>query len=370
MSDPRETSGPTPSWVRDRPDAEAGTDDAGAPGTPRTPPPKRDPLAGLKKAVFAIPPIWRDVFAAGLIISILMVSLWGFTGQPLDQAPLVVVESGSMMHAEQPYGRVGTIDPGDLILVKTTSGPGDIVSMYGARDSITDATGTGDRDGYGDDGDVIIYRPDGSDRETPIIHRVVTWVEVQRSGTGTCFSYHDPFGHWLRCRSDVHLPDIGIEHERDFRVSGWITKGDNPTTNREADQVSIIPGELVQSEWVIGKARGEIPWVGLLKFIIQGNTVRVPGADWCIVGQAKAPCDTFVMLWVSLGVLILVPLVLEYVAHLRRERAERAEIRREYSQARVLPKGPGPEPPEEGRAAHPPPKRVVRKPRWEDEDDR
>ena len=54
----------------------------------------------------------REVtFAIGLV-TILLGSMWVATG---SFPPLVVVESGSMMHEDE--GSVGAIDPGDLILV-------------------------------------------------------------------------------------------------------------------------------------------------------------------------------------------------------------------------------------------------------------
>ena len=79
----------------------------------------------------------QGVLLAALVILVLG-TLWGYTGQPLGDSPVVVVESGSMMHCKngnpqygddcrpERYGRLGFIDPGDLILVKDIDRAGDV----------------------------------------------------------------------------------------------------------------------------------------------------------------------------------------------------------------------------------------------------
>jgi len=115
----------------------------------------------------------RDVLAAVAIVGILLASLWAYTGQ-FPNTPMVVVTSGSMMHADAPYGKIGTIDPGDLILVKKISSKDDVLTR-GARDNPATHHRT-----YGDYGDVIIYHPMGNKKRTPIIHRAICWTkEIQ-----------------------------------------------------------------------------------------------------------------------------------------------------------------------------------------------
>ncbi|RJU97628.1 MAG: hypothetical protein DWC00_00865, partial [Candidatus Poseidoniales archaeon] len=53
----------------------------------------------------------REVLLAGGMIVILIFALYAHTG---SMPPLVVVESSSMIHAEE--GEVGSIDAGDLVL--------------------------------------------------------------------------------------------------------------------------------------------------------------------------------------------------------------------------------------------------------------
>jgi signal peptidase I len=167
-----------------------------------------------------IPPLARDLLVAVAVISLLMGSLWTYTGQPLGQAPLVVVESGSMMHADAGYGRMGTIDPGDLILVKRVpdGDPMRVVTLYGSRASgAPQQPGEGSRSGYGMAGDVIIFRQDDcrprDQNPPPIIHRAITWVEVRGEGDARRYSYHDESGNWLTDRVSVDLPVLRGSHE-------------------------------------------------------------------------------------------------------------------------------------------------------------
>ena len=54
----------------------------------------------------------REATLAIGLVTILLGSMWIATG---SFPPMVVVESGSMMHEDE--GSVGAIDPGDLVLV-------------------------------------------------------------------------------------------------------------------------------------------------------------------------------------------------------------------------------------------------------------
>lgn len=243
----------------------------------------------------------RDLLVVGVLLMVVLGGFWTYTGQPFPgTSPLVVVESGSMMHPEPAYGRVGTIDPGDLVLVKRVDRPGDVRTAYSPEG----------RTGYGGHGDVIVYRPHGSDDATPIIHRAITWVEVTEVDGERRYAYHDERGEWIEDERSVNLPSVGIR-QRQFEESGFVTKGDNPATNELADQITHTSGRLVAPDWVVGKARGEIPWIGLIKLALAGNPVPSDTRDQCPFLAAWAPCDTWVMLGASVGTLILVPVVLE-----------------------------------------------------------
>jgi len=96
-----------------------------------------------------------------VVVAVIMGSLYAYSG---NWPPMVVVKSGSMMHDETSH--LGVLDIGDLTIVKKTR---KIVTYVEGR-------ATGHRS-FGDFGDVIVYRPDGSTSRIPIIHRALIYVE-------------------------------------------------------------------------------------------------------------------------------------------------------------------------------------------------
>ncbi|MCI4366411.1 MAG: hypothetical protein L3K08_01535, partial [Thermoplasmata archaeon] len=68
--------------------------------------------------------------------------------------------------------------------------------------------------------------------------------------------------------------------------SGFVTMGDNNFDARghgEPDQAGDL-STLVEPGWVIGVARGMIPWFGALKLAIAGNATEVPPQSWQYMG--------------------------------------------------------------------------------------
>ncbi|GIT75236.1 MAG: hypothetical protein Ct9H300mP30_2980 [Methanobacteriota archaeon] len=98
--------------------------------------------------------------------------MWVATG---SFPPMVVVESGSMMHEEE--GSLGAIDPGDLVLVMDPDRV-DIVTFVEATDPDDDHFG---HQSHGMLGDVIIYRKNGGS-DTPVIHRAMLKAVANSSG--------------------------------------------------------------------------------------------------------------------------------------------------------------------------------------------
>ncbi len=249
--------------------------------------------------------IARDVTLVVLFIGMLMGALWGYSGQGLDQPPLVVVESGSMMHPEAPFGRIGTIDPGDLVLVKKADGLENLPTAYDTKKQAS----------YGGYGEVIVFRPLGDADRTPIIHRALTWVEVVPAANASGdpeYEYHDHAGELVTGAASVELPEVGIVDLKPT-TSGFVTKGDNPDTNHVADQVLIMPGRLVEPDWIVGAATGQAPWIGLIKLGLTGNPVPMDANGQCKILRAWAPCDSWAMLGISAGALFAVPLGLELI---------------------------------------------------------
>ena len=170
-------------------------------------------------------PIIRDIVIAFLILFIIMVALWGYTGQPFPQAPLVVIESGSMMHKDAPFGKIGTIDPGDLVLVVAVHSKADIVTYKEAKNGEKSCFT------YGNYGDVLIYRPDtngdGSVTDyldkgrTPIIHRAICWVEYNKDT-----KLYTVREYGIINATSITIEKLGLENYKP-KWSGFITKGDN-----------------------------------------------------------------------------------------------------------------------------------------------
>ncbi len=270
-------------------------------------------------------PFLREIVGSLVVVGIILAALWGGTGQSFpDEAPVVVVESGSMMHCTngvgspsatcvgESFGRVGTIDPGDLVFVKAVDGKDD-VETYAAGGKV--------RHGYS--GDVIVYHKNGDDKQTPIIHRAMFWLQIHGDGT-----YSVPeLG--IHRRSDLNHPrltsdeyGLGSDYHKVLERnnagpedSGYVTRGDN---NQKADQpgISQMP---IQPDWILGKARGEVPWMGLIKLRVSDFT---SGTNF----YADAPKDLRQILIGVVVLLVAIPFAIEMAFKLRRNRPQVEDV--------------------------------------------
>lgn len=252
-------------------------------------------------------PLWKDLLYAVLIVGGVLGVLTLYTHV---WPPMVVVESGSMMHPdhEVSYGRFGTIDPGDMVLVKKIDGPED-VDTFAEADDVR----------YGSPGDVIVYYANNNTGSTPIIHRAMTYVTVEGAGNARTYTLLWKGQERVFDSKGILLPELGFDaaHFPDGGYkpprSGFITKGDNPSTNRLADQAMGL-SSIVEPSWIQGKARGELPWFGLIKLGLTScnhpppcNQDSAP-PSWTVVGYATAPKDLWVMLALALAAVIFVPI--------------------------------------------------------------
>ncbi|MFC7231930.1 S26 family signal peptidase [Saliphagus sp. GCM10025308] len=111
----------------------------------------------------------RDVLSSVALVAVIGLVLFGISG---IWPPLVAVESGSM----EP-----NMERGDMIFV--------VAEDRFAGDDPVDGTGIVTREAglenghekFGGAGDVIIFRPNGNARETPVIHRAHFWVEADEN---------------------------------------------------------------------------------------------------------------------------------------------------------------------------------------------
>lgn len=311
---------------------------------------------------------FKDVILAVVIVGGVLGGLFLYTGV---WPPMVVVESGSMMHAtcaspnvpdfcdeQVGYGKLGTIDPGDMVFVKHAPKRDDLVTM--AEGQAKDANGRN----YGSPGDVVVYFPSNIRTRTPIIHRAIAFITVngvddpdtcERTGNPGNAATYSVFweGQTRTFRAGdggIYLPSMGFGEQGNYRPdngykpcwSGFITKGDNPVSNTLPDQAlggGVLPRQPVRMEWIEGKAVGELPWFGLIKLALSSESNYLCAAPngvqmWrsyepaCDNGKAVrvlnayAPGDLWVMLGVSLAIIAIAPLAYDmYVLRSGKERA-------------------------------------------------
>ncbi|MCL4480786.1 MAG: S26 family signal peptidase [Candidatus Thermoplasmatota archaeon] len=237
--------------------------------------------------------------SAGLIALIAVILIFsGITIYSGEFPPASVVESESMEHSST--WTWGTINVGDIVIVKNVPDPVRNVITYVVGRETNFST-------YGEYGDVILYHdPDGD----IVIHRAMFYLSWN-NGTPVVAGYANQ--SWLSIHGqDIIIYDCGYSH-RNLLVnvsefvneSGFITVGDHnlatsPLYNSRydaylaADQnVGIMPTPVKAGE-VLGVARGQIPWFGLIKL----NIMRAEG-DWPYYNEV--PANSYLYLGISLA---------------------------------------------------------------------
>ncbi len=150
-------------------------------------------------------------------IGILITGTWPF---------MVAVESGSMepnMHR------------GDVIFLVSPDRTDIIPYIEGVKK---------DYKSFGSYGDVIVYKPNGNSNRTPIIHRVIAYVNKG-----------DPI--------PVRVGDKIMITNQIAERSGYITQGDH---NSLPDQP--IVSQPVDKDWIVGVAKFRIPYIGYFRLIL------------------------------------------------------------------------------------------------------
>lgn len=197
----------------------------------------------------------RDMLTSVAIVAVVGLVLFGVSG---IWPPLVAVESGSM----DPH-----MQKGDLIFV--------VADERYVGDNPADGTGVvtlenGQESGYtkfGNAGDVIVFQPNGNERQTPVIHRAHFWVE---EGENWVAKANPEYVNGATCSEVQTCP---ANHD------GFITKGD---ANSYYDQYhGGAQTDVVKPGWVTGKAMVRIPWLGYVRLTFDA-----------ILGELVAPSPT------------------------------------------------------------------------------
>ncbi len=250
--------------------------------------------------------LYFEPLVALAIVVVLIVALFAYTQ---NWPPVYVVESDSMQHGSSDV--LGVINTGDLVLAQKISNSSITPYVVGMQTAFST---------YGEYGDVLLYHPDGGSG-TPVIHRAIlflAWNPSSRSysandlqglpcgnashavyatpgtpgacGTSGLTGTLDLFGLGWKSVSvslDLSAPALG-QH------SGYLTMGDNNyycggngACTGEPDQggtnVPVI-STLVEPAWVVGVARGMIPWFGAFKLLLDGQASMVPPQSWQYLG--------------------------------------------------------------------------------------
>jgi signal peptidase len=264
---------------------------------------------------------------APLIFLIVLGAVFAYSGV---WPPMVVIESKSMQHGVD--SSIGVIDTGDIVIVKQVSSLGEVTTYM---DAVPSGYST-----YSELGDVIVYYKTGMDK--PIIHRAICNLVYNTTGggfdvpalknvPGSMWSVPGGEKVWWNLKDTLELHGIGYANvtvvlELATMLNymnatgsvhgGLITMGDNNWYNGpngtalgKYDQKWInTVREPIKPEWIIGKARGELPWFGLLKLYATGTA------------PSYTPKNSQTDLVISLAHIIAVPVALDVSNSLLKKR--------------------------------------------------
>jgi len=287
----------------------------------------------------------REVLLAGGMIVILIFALYAHTG---SMPPLVVVESSSMIHDKE--GEVGSIDAGDLVLVHDTS-IDSLVTFAEATDKSHRSYGY---ESHGMEGDVVIYKKNG-EATTPIIHRAILRVipneAIHASNQSECASDVSYDSEWIvdgkigACVSTWDVPGTNVTNvtsitlafdglqsgyydcdrmvhagvEEYLMIYEWVPSHSGLLTLGDANRCSVDQGAAavngssglrtndgstlgpVRDSWVVGRAGGEIPWLGSVKLMVSGTG---PGLEF-------VPSSSMLYLFLCIGGILLMPVIID-----------------------------------------------------------
>ena len=156
--------------------------------------------------------------------------------------PMVAIESGSMEPGMSEGDIVFIVSPSNFVAEGATKQHGIVTRRQGQEDGYRT---------FGGYGDVIVYKPDGSNLRTAIIHRAMFYVE----------------------KGETYETISG-----DTRVAphdGFVTKGDANTYYDQEQGLS----KVVKPEWVQGKAKYSVPYVGNIRLLFPSSSNGGYGAE-------------------------------------------------------------------------------------------
>ena len=244
-----------------------------------------------------------------------------------------------MQHSNQ-TSFIGVADTGDIVLVQAVPGPPEVVTYVEGR-----ARGEGT---YGDFGDVIIFRR--PTQAKAVIHRPLVrllWNETARGfdipsllalERGVDWDSSRPTPYGLKAGDSVSLYNatfqgvtVRIFMDRFIReIIATRCVPENPCYVTMGDyNAPVLDHFLIRHSWILGRARGEIPWIGLLKLVLD----RTYG--W---GDSRVPSNSWALLALTLTLLIGGSVGLEFVHSVRAGRRLRPGVADEGGLGEVVSK--------------------------------
>ncbi|MWV41826.1 S26 family signal peptidase [Natrialba sp. INN-245] len=179
----------------------------------------------------------RDILSSVAIVAVIALILFGISG---IWPPLVAVESGSMEPNMERGDLVFVVDDDRFVGDEAVDGTGVVTLENGEN---------GDHEKFGQAGDVVVFKPDGSDHRTPIIHRAHFWVDEGENWVDTKAE-----NEYVGDATCAEVPTCPAPHD------GFVTKGD---ANSGYDQYrGGAQTDVVSPDWVTGKAMIRVPWLG------------------------------------------------------------------------------------------------------------
>ncbi len=171
---------------------------------------------------------------------------------------------------------------------------------------------------------MIVFAPGGNRDVIPLIHRALLALEWNETSEGIDVpsllalerwadwdsNKAEPFG--LRSGDYVELRNVthrnlnvrvqmstyysrAVQQTCPENFCGFVTMGDN---NQGPDQY------LTRLDWIQGRARGEVPWFGLLKLVVGGTH------GW---GDSRVPANSWTSLTIAIVLLIAGPIAIDVV---------------------------------------------------------
>lgn len=282
---------------------------------------------------------YADFVYIALAIGALFGALYLYTGA---WPPVVTVQSNSMMHVDPAeyesgegtthadglgVGRLGTLDPGDLVLLHDIEDRSEVTTYAEA------SRGSGGESTYGRPGDVVAFpaSPQNEIGNLTVIHRAMTYVDVQETDDGVAYSvawtdeWEEPEEAQCvrqpgyRCVFEdggVTIAEVGLFDTR-FGQSGFLTKGDNVVSNPGVDQAPTGPDQSalratpIPAEELEGRAQGELPALGLVKLAFSGDRLLNANMQehtyYLRIGNMVAPFDLWVLAGLEIVALSVAP---------------------------------------------------------------